>query len=314
MVSQRTVLTALIYFSLIVFVSIWLMTKNFPDKICDCSACVNANELKRTLAEKTTISSETAQTLPTKAVINDSVPKKGKHKLGVIVPYRERFEELLEFVPHMSKYLAEKNIWYQIYVINQVDEYRFNRASLINIGYLTAISESCDYIAMHDVDLLPLNKDLNYSYPASGPFHVSAPSLHPKYHYPKFIGGIFLMTDEQFKKVNGLSTKFWGWGREDDELYMRIKDAEMTVFRPVGIKTGYNTFKHNHDKKRKRDFPRDRKQYKESFKRDYESGLSTMKYKILQRYEMAVEGERVSVIAVQLQCDHEITPWCTGSK
>ena len=65
-----------------------------------------------------------AQTLPTKAVINDSVPKKGKHKLGVIVPYRERFEELLEFVPHMSKYLAEKNIWYQIYVINQVDEYR----------------------------------------------------------------------------------------------------------------------------------------------------------------------------------------------
>ena len=59
MVSQRTVLTALIYFSLIVFVSIWLMTKNFPDKICDCSACVNANELKRTLAEKTTISSET---------------------------------------------------------------------------------------------------------------------------------------------------------------------------------------------------------------------------------------------------------------
>ena len=39
-----------------------------------------------------------------------------------------------------------------------------------------------------------------------------------------------------------------------------------------------------------------------------------MKYKILQRYEMAVEGERVSVIAVQLQCDHEITPWCTGSK
>lgn len=35
-----------------------------------------------------------------------------------------------------------------------------------------------DYIAMHDVDLLPLNPLLNYSYPAM-PFHVAAPWLHP---------------------------------------------------------------------------------------------------------------------------------------
>ena len=54
---------------------------------------------------------------------------------------------------------------------------------------------------MHDVDLLPLNKDLNYGYPANGPFHVSAPFLHPKYHYPKFIGGIMLMSNEQYEKV-----------------------------------------------------------------------------------------------------------------
>jgi hypothetical protein len=32
-----------------------------------------------------------------------------------------------------------------------------------------------------------------------------------------------------FFKVNGLSTLFWGWGREDDELYMRIQEANMTV-------------------------------------------------------------------------------------
>lgn len=79
--------------------------------------------------------------------------------------------------------------------------FRFNRASLINVGYLFATNESCDYIAMHDVDLLPINKDLNYSYPANGPFHVSAPYLHPKYHYATFIGGILLMTAEQFRKV-----------------------------------------------------------------------------------------------------------------
>ena len=54
---------------------------------------------------------------------------------------------------------------------------------------------------MHDVDLLPLNKDLYYGFPEKGPFHVSAPFLHPKYHYKTFVGGILLMSVAQFEKV-----------------------------------------------------------------------------------------------------------------
>lgn len=30
-------------------------------------------------------------------------------------------------------------------------------------------------------------------------------------------------------QVNGLSNLFWGWGREDDELYLRMKEAGMKV-------------------------------------------------------------------------------------
>lgn len=30
-------------------------------------------------------------------------------------------------------------------------------------------------------------------------------------------------------QVRGLSNLFWGWGREDDELYLRMKEAGMTV-------------------------------------------------------------------------------------
>ena len=79
--------------------------------------------------------------------------------------------------------------------------FRFNRASLINVGFLVARNDSHDYIAMHDVDLLPLNKDLNYGYPENGPFHVAAPHLHPKYHYKTFVGGILLLSVEQFEQV-----------------------------------------------------------------------------------------------------------------
>ena len=55
---------------------------------------------------------------------------------------------------------------------------------------------------MHDVDLLPLNKDLYYGFPEKGPFHVSAPFLHPKYHYKTFVGGILIMSVAQFEKVS----------------------------------------------------------------------------------------------------------------
>ena len=78
---------------------------------------------------------------------------------------------------------------------------RFNRASLLNIGFMLSKNE-CDYMVMHDIDLLPLNDDLQYRYPAEGPLHISAPELHPLYHYKKFVGGILSMTREQFTRVS----------------------------------------------------------------------------------------------------------------
>lgn len=124
-------------------------------------------------------------------------------------------------------------------MLNQVDRYRFNRASLINVGFLHAHHEF-DYIAMHDVDLLPLNDQLHYEFPLDGPFHVAAPDLHPKYHYKTFVGGILLVKNEHFQMMNGMSNRYWGWGLEDDEFYVRIKEASLPVKRPTNINTGIN--------------------------------------------------------------------------
>ena len=53
----------------------------------------------------------------------------------------------------------------------------------------------------------------------------------------------------------GMATKFWGWGREDDEFFIRMKNAKLTINRPQGVTTGYHTYRHVHDKeKRKRDY------------------------------------------------------------
>lgn len=51
-------------------------------------------------------------------------PSWGPHKLALIVPFRERFEELLVFVPFMHTFLNKKKIRHKILVINQLDHYR----------------------------------------------------------------------------------------------------------------------------------------------------------------------------------------------
>ena len=79
--------------------------------------------------------------------------------------------------------------------------YRFNRAALLNIGFLLS-REECDYIVMHDIDLLPVNDNLKYSYPTNGPLHISSPELHPLYHYKTFVGGVLSLTREQYEQVS----------------------------------------------------------------------------------------------------------------
>ncbi|XP_064135296.1 beta-1,4-galactosyltransferase 7 isoform X2 [Loxodonta africana] len=125
-------------------------------------------------------------------------PSWGPHRLAVLVPFRERFEELLVFVPHLHRFLSRKKIQHHIYVLNQVDHFRFNRAALINVGFLES-SNSTDYIAMHDVDLLPLNEELDYGFPEAGPFHVASPELHPLYHYKTYVGGILLLSKQHYQ-------------------------------------------------------------------------------------------------------------------
>ena len=109
-----------------------------------------------------------------------------------MVPFRDRFNELLTFVPYISRFLTNQKRCFQLFLLNQVDHYRFNRAALINAGFLLTKNDF-DYIAIHDIDLLPLNLNLSYHYPVNGPYHLSAPNLHPKYHYEKFVGGILLI-------------------------------------------------------------------------------------------------------------------------
>ncbi|KAI5694100.1 hypothetical protein M8J75_010680 [Diaphorina citri] len=236
-----------------------------------------------------------------------------QHELCLIIPFRDRFDELLIFLMHMKVFLERQNIVYHVYVVNQVDSYRFNRGSLINVGFLYIRENThCDFIAMHDVDLIPINPRLNYSYPGDAIMHIAAPDLHPKYHYKTFLGGILMMKNEHFQTVNGLSNKYWGWGLEDDELYVRIKEARIRIERPENVGSGIdNTFRHVHDKaRRRRDMQKCYNQKEVTRKRDRDTGLHNVQYDIPSHYVMHVNGSSAVILNVALRCNHTLTPWC----
>lgn len=218
---------------------------------------------------------------------------------------------MLDFAPHMKKFLGAQGVDHEIWVINQADNYRFNRASLINVGFRES-SPACDYVAMHDVDLLPINQRLMYKFPSKSPIHLAAPGLHPKYDYETFIGGIFLISRKQFKQVDGMSNKYWGWGLEDDELFVRMRQANLAIERPKRIGSGKsNTFKHVHNsRERRRDNAKCYNQRNLTRRRDRQTGLSNVDYSVSSRHTLSIDGTEVIFLNVNLVCDTQLTPWC----
>ena len=49
------------------------------------------------------------------------------HQLAVIVPFRNRYEEMMEFVPHIHNFLERQNVRHKIWIISQADTHRCER-------------------------------------------------------------------------------------------------------------------------------------------------------------------------------------------
>lgn len=146
-------------------------------------------------------------------------------KVGIIVPYRNRYTHLIDFKEHIVRYLTEKKLNFELIIVNQDNAKLFNRGMLLNIGFKYAKKLKCDYVVFHDVDMLPL--DVDYSY-ESYPVHLASGFIYENKEkerliFDEYFGGITLFTIEDFEKIDGYSNKYWGWGYEDDDLLLRCK-------------------------------------------------------------------------------------------
>lgn len=155
-----------------------------------------------------------------------------KHKLGVIVPYRDRADQLEVFRRRVSFYLNQTGIDYNIFIIEQDNAKLFNRGMLLNIGFKYAIENNCDYVVFHDIDMIPFDVDYSYS---DKPLHmatnfcVDSATLDNRETFDEYFGGVTMFPVKDFKKINGFSNKYWGWGYEDTDLLLRCKESSIEL-------------------------------------------------------------------------------------
>lgn len=167
---------------------------------------------------------------------------KNNHKLGVIVPYRNRYEQLLTFKEKISDYLTQKGVNFELIVVEQNDEKTFNRGKLLNIGFKIAKRLKCNYVAFHDVDMLPV--DVDYSY-TDKPLHLATNFISvenmSRIVFDEYFGGVTLFPTDVFEKINGYSNEYWGWGYEDDDLLYRCRLHGVNLFEKSIKMMGGNT-------------------------------------------------------------------------
>ncbi|KAL1023693.1 hypothetical protein UPYG_G00044650 [Umbra pygmaea] len=203
-------------------------------------------------------------------------------KVAVIIPFRHREEHLKFWLYYLHPILQRQQLDYGVYVIQQGGESTFNRAKLMNIGYVESLKEyDYDCFVFSDVDLIPMD-DRNTYRCYSQPRHlsVSMDKFGFRLPYNQYYGGVSALSKEQFLKINGFPNNYWGWGGEDDDIFNRLSARRMSISRPDGNIGKCRMIRHDRDKLNDPNPERfDRIRYtKQTMDTD---GINSLKYEVI---------------------------------
>ncbi|XP_033495296.2 beta-1,4-galactosyltransferase 1-like [Epinephelus lanceolatus] len=172
-----------------------------------------------------------------------------QQKVAIIIPFRNRHEHLKHWLYYLHPILIRQQSDYRVYVINQDGEEIFNKAKLMNAGFVEALKEyDFECFVFSDVDLIPMD-DRNLYRCFDKPRHlaVAVDKFNFELPYSTIFGGVIALSKEHFLKVNGFSNTYWGWGGEDDDMYKRIYHHGMSISRPDMVTGKYRMIKHKRD-------------------------------------------------------------------
>ena len=157
-------------------------------------------------------------------------------RLAVLIPFRGTVssESFAPLCANLPNHLQQQGADVHLLAVNQIDEHPFNRAALANAafsvlaaggrraGLRAADHQPFTCLAIHDVDRYP-----NLANRSCAPFtrsYYSCDTASPVVLHPEsYTGGVLLLRPALFRAVNGFSNDFWGWGHEDNELFLRLR-------------------------------------------------------------------------------------------
>lgn len=101
---------------------------------------------------------------------------KPRDRVAIIVPYRNRANQLPILLKNLHSLLMKQQIEYGIFVVEQTRSREFNRGALMNVGFLEAIKlNQWDCFIFHDVDLIPMDDRNLYNCPKPNqPRHMAS--------------------------------------------------------------------------------------------------------------------------------------------
>ncbi|KAH3868168.1 beta-1,4-galactosyltransferase 4-like [Dreissena polymorpha] len=226
----------------------------------------------------------------------------------IIIPYRNREQHLKIIINNLHRILQRQQLKYGIFVIELSLPTTFNIGVLMNMGFLLAnnISEY-DCFVFHDVDLIPLDDRIAYHCDVS-PKHMSA--FNTKYAkvniakalpYSTYVGGVISLRGVDYKKLNGFSNAYFGWGGTDDDIEIRAK-AAMIPFKRENQNIGrYYALPHQRDSNNTENLLKG-SLFKSARKRYLNEGLNTVE-KCCKRLSIVYKDLYVHVT---VSCDENI--------
>lgn len=164
--------------------------------------------------------------------------KERPKSIALVVPFRDRgthLEKFRERIEELVETWNRKDVkhYWMVFIVEQFDNELFNRGWLFNVGFTYAMDLSrknsipFDCVVMHDVDILP-TPVVDYGWclwpnQLSGEIECWQNSVP----YQDSTGGVISMSPAHWNKINGFSNEYQGWGGEDDDLYLRLKQNKL---------------------------------------------------------------------------------------
>jgi len=237
--------------------------------------------------------------------------KNDKKKIAIIACFRDsndgsRGKQLKMYIK-IAKTLYPQVFDYDFYIIEQSNDGElFNIGKLKNIGFEIA-SKKGGYInyIFTDIDMIPDHDLIEYFTKTPKTIMILAfrgTRYNTGIDKKPFLGGLISVNEKVFKKINGYPNNYYGWGGEDDSLFIRMVGAkvynmEIPEKGQVIDTEEYLTVKNKTNKLKKEDAKENMRMEKLMYdtKNWKKNGLNTLKYEILKEKKISKNIFQITV-------------------